>query len=783
MGRFYKTVEVPFIDYTYKYPYQELLGALEYKQGRQDKAIEKLYTERDKLYNIDYVPGSENEQYLKQKQKAFDAFLNNASRADLSGNTGWLEAETDKFAGDPELLDIQYNADWWQKQQEIKQAYEEKGIWNPNIQPDLVAGARTGQRLVDTYQPLYDWRTNAEQLFNHVPATMATRNHLNSIANKAAPEFSQSGAGIQAIEQLRRLQGDQYGKIYTDKTFAEMTDVEVAREAIEPARQEREDNALSLAQQELAAGDTQEMPVVDNFTALYATSTNEDGTENPWTLNTETIENMTAAGTVKTDVDGMGEREVMTMEVGGDQYPVMFDPRQVESPVQVIQNADGSWEEIEANDPRYNEIEARNQSVDAKQLREYYNGVEYQEYLKAGDNYLRVKEDCENQNCAEGELEEALLAVESTRSAAEAKAEELEELTGLSAFYEYDVNNDILSQEDDDDRIAPEVHPYYKALYGDEWQETLLDPDKKAGREASKAVEQYMLNLRESFKSPRSIKFIPKSKDNLTFIGNEAYWKGTWYFTEDEGDAIFPTSAAGKLFGASPFPFVDDWVDKLVDQNDYITDHGDGKYSMSVLVPASGGNIGELQTNFNKATMTSTTFNESYPMQQQRLATAIASKERQLMDRKFQNRFQTYVHNFENKLRNIDQLPADKQKARKLKFQTEVLENLVKPVTTGNMTYNVSDLTDVRLDPAEYNRAVSSLLNNLDAPNITTQNNARRQLATIGGLTKAYRYELIEAVSKLDNRIIGQQTFQDMAKSYQESVISQIKDILNLSEE
>ena len=781
MGRFYKTVEVPFIDYTYKYPYQELLGALEYKQGRQDKAIDKLYTERDKLYNIDYVPGSENEQYLKQKQKAFDTFLNNASRADLSGNTGWLEAEIDKFAGDPELLDIQYNADWWQEQQKIKQGYQEAGIWNPNIQPDLVAGARTGQRLGDMYQPLYDWRTNAERLFDDVGEYMKSPTELNILAEKSAPEFSQSGAGIQAIEQLRRLQGDQYGKIYTDKTFAEMTDVEVAREAIEPARKEREDKyALYLAQQE-AAGDTQEMPVVDNFTALYATSTNEDGTENPWTLNTETIENMTAAGTVKTDVDGMGEREVMTMEVGGDQYPVMFDPRQVESPVQVIQDADGSWEEVEASDSRYNEIEARNQSVDAKRLREYYNGVEYQEYLKAGDNYLSVKEDCENQNCTEGELEEALLAVESTRSAAEAKAEELEELTGLSAFYEYDVDNDILAQEDDDDRIAPEVHPYYKALYGDEWQATLLDPDKKAGREANKAVEQYMLNLQEAFKSPRSIKFIPKSKDNLTFIGNEAYWKGTWYFTEKEGDNIFPTTWFGKTLGATPG--IDDWKDNLADDNNYVTYHGDGKYSMSVLVPASGGNIGELQTNFNKATMTSTTFNDSYPMQQQRLATAKDSKERQLMDRRFQNRFQTYVHNFENKLRNIDQLPADKQKYRKLKFQTEVLENLVEPVTTGNRTYNVSNLTDVELDPAEYNRAVSSLLNNLDAPNITTQNNARRQLAAIGGLTKAYRYELTQAVSKLDNKIIGQQTFQDMAKSYQESVISQIKDILNLSEE
>lgn len=110
MGRFYKTTSIPTIDYSYKYPFEEILRASQYKQARQDKAIQDLYTAKDKLLNIDYVPGTEDEAYLKQKQAQYDDLLNQASQMDLSGGTAWLNRQIDDYVGDPRLADIAYNA-------------------------------------------------------------------------------------------------------------------------------------------------------------------------------------------------------------------------------------------------------------------------------------------------------------------------------------------------------------------------------------------------------------------------------------------------------------------------------------------------------------------------------------------------------------------------------------------------------------------------------------------------------------------------------------------------
>jgi len=139
MGRFYKTTSIPIIDYSYKYPFEEILRASQYKQARQDKAIQDLYTAKDKLLNIDYVPGSEDEAYLKQKQAQYDALLNQASQMDLSGGTAWLNRQIDDYVGDPRLADIASNALTAKALKAQKDQLMLSGKYDPRNEIDVVS--------------------------------------------------------------------------------------------------------------------------------------------------------------------------------------------------------------------------------------------------------------------------------------------------------------------------------------------------------------------------------------------------------------------------------------------------------------------------------------------------------------------------------------------------------------------------------------------------------------------------------------------------------------------
>lgn len=139
MGRFYKTTSIPTIDYSYKYPFEEILRASQYKQARQDKAVQDLYTAKDKLLNIDYVPGTEDEAYLKQKQAEYDNLLNQASQMDLSGGTAWLNRQIDDYVGDPRLADIASNAVTAKALKAQKDQLMLSGKYDPRNEIDVVS--------------------------------------------------------------------------------------------------------------------------------------------------------------------------------------------------------------------------------------------------------------------------------------------------------------------------------------------------------------------------------------------------------------------------------------------------------------------------------------------------------------------------------------------------------------------------------------------------------------------------------------------------------------------
>lgn len=196
MGRFYKHTTSPVVDYSYDIPFTELWKALEYKQGRQDAALQKLSIAKDKLTNLEYIPGSSDEEYLKQKQAEYDALSEQVSGMDLSGNQAALNTAISDFADDPRLANVQRNATFYKEQQDRMQTLADSGMLDYNNLPDWLGQTDFGnnilsERVMGIVNP-YD---QADAYFKGVDKDAVARNPsiLDNILSESLDVFKNSG--------------------------------------------------------------------------------------------------------------------------------------------------------------------------------------------------------------------------------------------------------------------------------------------------------------------------------------------------------------------------------------------------------------------------------------------------------------------------------------------------------------------------------------------------------------------------------------------------------------
>lgn len=224
MGRFYKTKSVPFIDYGYDYPYKELVGALEYKQGRQDKSVEALMKAQDALSKVDYVPGTEHEKYLKQKREELSNQVNQLSTQDLSGSFAPVTSLINDYVSDPTLLDIQRTAEHVKAQEAVRQDYIAKGLYHENYEPlDF-------KKVINEGVANDSWRAgimSSYKGFDQSKADAARRSYFNDMTanQKAFPGAVEQRARDNGLSYALTPLGDQQMR-YEGKVPSNMTEAQ-----------------------------------------------------------------------------------------------------------------------------------------------------------------------------------------------------------------------------------------------------------------------------------------------------------------------------------------------------------------------------------------------------------------------------------------------------------------------------------------------------------------------------------------------------------------------------
>jgi hypothetical protein len=192
MGRFYQHTTSPVVDYSYDVPFTELWQSLEYKQGRQDTALNKLSVAKDKLTNLEYIPGSSDEEYLKQKQAQYDALSEQVSGMDLSGNQGALNTAISEFADDPRLANVQRNATFYKEQQDRMQTLADSGMLDYNNVPDWAGQTDSGNKVLsERIMSAVDPNPHARAFFESVDADSVAANPaiLDRILEEAMDVF------------------------------------------------------------------------------------------------------------------------------------------------------------------------------------------------------------------------------------------------------------------------------------------------------------------------------------------------------------------------------------------------------------------------------------------------------------------------------------------------------------------------------------------------------------------------------------------------------------------
>lgn len=482
MGRFYKTTSIPTIDYSYKYPFEEILRASQYKQARQDKAIQDLYTAKDKLLNIDYVPGTEDEAYLKQKQAEYDKLLNQATQMDLSGGTAWLNKEMDRYVGDPRLADISYNAARVKELVTQREQLKKEGLFDEMGQPDLIELVNEQQRL----RPEVGWNVMrqvpaiTESYFNNLdPYITSDKRRLDDYARTLARKAVQ----VQDPKVLQQLRASGINMNDPNAIIqgAEDMFLKASREYLTgPAEYDASLDGGGSGSTPKSPTNSPAilnvlMPLVDGKKTTYNSEDVKD------TFNAQEIEYNTS-----TNANDPKPAKALSM-VAPAGKPIYLDP--------TIASSETPVEEID-------------DLLIAREMNEFYNSDVYLEYLKLEKQ--STKKGSYNPYTATRitiESEEDKAKKQKIKKLVEQKAKEFERSTGY-----YPLKDNPMEYDD--------LYNKYKGQIKDpEFAKWFMDAGSSLGN--------------------KRIQFAPKGNQNVSLINGVPYIEGNLIFTADEGVELF----------------------------------------------------------------------------------------------------------------------------------------------------------------------------------------------------------------------------------------------------
>jgi hypothetical protein len=603
MGRFYETTATPTVDYSAKFPFQELFQAHQYQQNRSDQAYKDLGLAWDELLKVGYIPGGADEEYVKSKRGEFENLYKSATeKGNLANNYNWIQRQISLIGRDPSLIDIHRSYLGGNEKIKNDQQLKQKGQFKDHMSPDNFGWDTKSQGIFGTQgdqftTPWLEWRPTALSYFNDVPDDTKTGQqgweYLSDISANSAADFAASPEGNMAIDEHVRMGTYTEGLDPNDPNFRNDVAYRIlqgqAEEVWKRAQGPTDPNANKNRNKNNGTDTpitTVPNPYYDVLTDIYRPSF--DGSENPYT-NSENVQMVNGAQLNQKQIDDL--LGIQIQNVKDDNGNVIGTKRMINLGKDVYLDVgdmgggvhyayDEGTGEYSANTDlsQSSSYERARQAYDIRLLTDFYEQGWVQEIMDGA----RV-EIGEGATGSIKRIEEIMDANPGMSKAAASRRLEFEiSKEYIEAHPQFKASRQLLLQ----NGVDPIMSEYYNLYEAHSNHLNSLDPDDD---KVSSLMGQFQHNIQSL--EGLDIEFKVNDTDDNTFLTYGFNANGE---PEDRlavrGYAIVPEDALEAVFGQSANVWsANDWVDQLVDRAGVIKEEnrdGDNTtYKIPLYIP------------------------------------------------------------------------------------------------------------------------------------------------------------------------------------------------------
>lgn len=204
-------------------PYEQLMGTVAARQGQLDKAQDALTNMYADTQNLQYIPGSKDEEFVRNYVTGVSDLVGKYYMQDMSDPVvaNQLRSEFNKMTNRQALQNIQMSKAAWDATNKVRTALQAEGTYDPLLDEDPAEGWDTvGSGKVYNYNvsPYKNPRPAAEPYFNNIKASYlgddgskwyqgVTSDKIKEVANTRWGDFSDTPEGKQYIKKIAKQRG------------------------------------------------------------------------------------------------------------------------------------------------------------------------------------------------------------------------------------------------------------------------------------------------------------------------------------------------------------------------------------------------------------------------------------------------------------------------------------------------------------------------------------------------------------------------------------------------
>jgi len=207
-------------------PYEPLMGTVAARQAQLQREQDMLNKTYEDTQNLKYIPGSKDEEYVRDYLGKTSDLVNKYFGADLSDPIvkQQLRSQFAKMTDRQTIQNIQSSHAGWMQNQQYKAKLKAEGLYDEAIDEDPATGwdtAGSGQVYQHITSPFKNPRPEAEQYFNNIDDSDlgpsgdynysgVDKNKINSVADAKWNEFANTSAGRLYVKKIAKEQGLDY---------------------------------------------------------------------------------------------------------------------------------------------------------------------------------------------------------------------------------------------------------------------------------------------------------------------------------------------------------------------------------------------------------------------------------------------------------------------------------------------------------------------------------------------------------------------------------------------